>query len=82
MLGNAAGRHHQPRLALAHGTDSTLVDVYSYGGVIWHMMQYSTPFIFLFVVDAFRAMDPALEEIEPHVEAPRAGRPSGASPSR
>ena len=37
------------------GTDSTLVDVYSYGGVIWHMMQYSTPFIFLFVVDAFRA---------------------------
>ena len=26
------------------------------------MMQYSTPFIFLFVVDAFRAMDPALEE--------------------
>src|SRR5215831_1648960 len=43
-------------------TDATLVDVYSYGGVIWHMMQYSTPFIFLFVVDAFRAMDPALEE--------------------
>jgi len=26
------------------------------------MMQYSTPFIFLFVVDAFRAMDPSLEE--------------------
>ena len=40
----------------------TLVNVYSYGGVVWHMMQYSTPFLFLFVVDAFRAMDPALEE--------------------
>jgi iron(III) transport system permease protein len=44
------------------GGDGTLIDVYSYGGVVWHMMQYSTPFIFLFVVDAFRAMDPSLEE--------------------
>ena len=26
------------------------------------MMQYSTPFLFLFIVDAFRAMDPSLEE--------------------
>jgi len=44
------------------GSDGTLIDVYSYGGIVWHMMQYSTPFIFLFVVDAFRAMDPSLEE--------------------
>jgi iron(III) transport system permease protein len=44
------------------GGDGTLIDVYSYGGVVWHMMQYSTPFIFLFVVDAFRAMDPSLED--------------------
>ncbi|WP_428670629.1 ABC transporter permease [Reyranella sp.] len=43
-------------------SDGTLVDVYSYGGIVWHMMQYSTPFIFLFVVEAFRAMDPSLEE--------------------
>ncbi|HEY4169066.1 MAG TPA: iron ABC transporter permease, partial [Reyranella sp.] len=42
--------------------DARLIDVYSYGGIVWHMMQYSTPFIFLFVVDAFRAMDPSLEE--------------------
>ena len=63
MLGNAAGRHHQPGVALAdRQRDGTLVDVYSYGGIVWHMMQYSTPFIFLFVVDAFRAMDPSLEE--------------------
>jgi iron(III) transport system permease protein len=44
------------------GSDAPLINVYSYGGVIWHMVQYSTPFMFLFIVDAFRAMDPALEE--------------------
>jgi iron(III) transport system permease protein len=62
MLGNAqAGTINLAWRALT-GSTTPLVDVYSYGGVIWHMMQYSTPFIFLFVVDAFRAMDPALEE--------------------
>lgn len=44
------------------GTNGTIINVYSYFGVIWHMVQYSTPFIFLFVVDAFRAFDPSLEE--------------------
>lgn len=44
------------------GAKTPLVNVYSYGGVIWHMMQYSTTFLFLFVVEAFRTMDPALEE--------------------
>lgn len=44
------------------GSDGTLVNVYSYGGVVWHMIQYSVPFLFLFIVDAFRAMDPSLEE--------------------
>ena len=44
------------------GSDDAPVNVYSYGGVVWHMMQYSTPFLFLFIVDAFRAMDPSLEE--------------------
>ena len=44
------------------GFTDPLVNVYSWGGVVWHMMQYSTPFLFLFIVDAFRAMDPALEE--------------------
>ena len=38
------------------------INVYSWGGVVWHMIQYSTPFLFLFIVDIFRAMDPALEE--------------------
>jgi iron(III) transport system permease protein len=44
------------------GLDSSPINVYSYGGIVWHMMQYSTPFLFLFIVDAFRAMDPSLEE--------------------
>ncbi|WP_246666171.1 iron ABC transporter permease [Aquamicrobium sp. LC103] len=44
------------------GAEEPLVNVYSYGGVIWHMCQYSIPFLFLFIVDAFRAMDPSLEE--------------------
>ncbi len=44
------------------GSSDHLVNVYSYGGVVWHMLQYSTPFLFLFIVEAFRSMDPALEE--------------------
>jgi iron(III) transport system permease protein len=44
------------------GSREPLVNVYSYGGVVWHMMQYSTPFLFLLMVGAFRSMDPALEE--------------------
>ncbi len=55
------------------GSDKPLVNVFSYGGVVWHMMQYSTPFLFLFIVDAFRAMDPSLEE---------SSRMSGASRAR
>ena len=70
MLGNAqVGTINLVWKALT-GLETPLVDGYSYGGVIWHMMQYSTPFIFLLVVDAFRAMDPSLEE---------ASRMSGAS---
>jgi len=44
------------------GASTPLVNVYSWGGVVWHMMQYSVPFLFLLLVDAFRAMDPSLEE--------------------
>ncbi|MBX3501474.1 MAG: iron ABC transporter permease [Alphaproteobacteria bacterium] len=62
MLGNAQVGTINLAWRWLSGSDSTLVDVYSWGGVVWHMMQYSTPFMFLFIVDAFRAMDPALEE--------------------
>lgn len=45
-------------------TDSAtpLIDIYGRGGIIWHMCQYSIPFLFLILVDAFRALDPSLEE--------------------
>jgi len=46
----------------ATGAKTSPINVYSYGGVVWHMIQYSTPFLFLFIVDVFRAMDPSLEE--------------------
>jgi len=46
----------------ATGSTVSPINVYSYGGVIWHQLQYSTPFLFLFIVDIFRAMDPSLEE--------------------
>src|SRR5215813_7579527 len=62
MLGNAQVGTINLAWRWLTASDGTLIDVYSYGGVVWHMMQYSTPFIFLFVVDAFRAMDPALED--------------------
>ena len=52
------------------GSVDPIVNVYSFGGVVWHMCQYSVPFLFLFTVDVFRAMDPSLEE---------ASRMSGAS---
>ena len=44
------------------GSTEPLFNVYSFGGVVWHMAQYSVSFIFLFVVEAFRRMDPSLEE--------------------
>jgi iron(III) transport system permease protein len=44
------------------GRAAPLVNIYSYGGVVWHMMQYSTPFLFLLIVGALKSMDPALEE--------------------
>lgn len=62
MLGNAQVGTINLAWRWLTGGDGTLINVFSWGGVVWHMMQYSTPFIFLFVVDAFRAMDPSLEE--------------------
>jgi iron(III) transport system permease protein len=44
------------------GSSEPLVNIYSYGGVVWHMMQYTTPFLFLLFATAFRSMDPSLEE--------------------
>lgn len=44
------------------GSDEPLFNIYGRGGVIWHMCQYSIPFLFLILVDAFKAMDPSLED--------------------
>jgi iron(III) transport system permease protein len=44
------------------GFSEPLVNIYSYGGVVWHMMQYTTPFLFLLFATALRSMDPSLEE--------------------
>ncbi|MDB5409532.1 MAG: ABC-type Fe3+ transport system, permease component [Rhodospirillales bacterium] len=62
MLGNPQVGVLNTAWKWATGATTSPINVYSYGGVIWHMLQYSTPFLFLFIVDAFRAMDPALEE--------------------
>src|SRR5258708_31123412 len=62
MLGNAQVGTINLAWRWLTGSDRSLVDVYSYGGVIWHMTQDSTPFIFLFVVGPFPAMDPPPEE--------------------
>lgn len=47
---------------LFFGLDRPLFNIYSYAGIIWHMTHYSAAFVFLLVVGAFRATDPALEE--------------------
>src|ERR1700759_189010 len=44
------------------GSTSSPINVYSSAGWIWHMMQYSVPFLLLLIIDAFRAMHPSLEE--------------------
>lgn len=62
MLGNPQVGLLNQLYQWATGSSNSPINVYSYGGVIWHMMQYSIPFMFLLIVDAFRAMDPSLEE--------------------
>lgn len=73
MLGNPQSGTINLIWKAISGAETPLVNMYSYGGVIWHMMQYSTTFLFLFIVEAFRTMDPALEE---------SSRMSGASNAR
>jgi iron(III) transport system permease protein len=62
MLGTPKGGLINLAWTAVTGRPDPIVNVYSYGGVVWHMMQYSTPFLFLLIVGAFKSMDPALEE--------------------
>ncbi|SLN73898.1 Putative 2-aminoethylphosphonate transport system permease protein PhnV [Pseudooceanicola marinus] len=62
LLGNAQTGPINMLWRSLTGSSEPLIDVYSTGGVIWHMMQYAIPFMFLFLVESFRRMDPSLEE--------------------
>jgi iron(III) transport system permease protein len=62
MLGNAKVGGINQVWRWATGTRGTIIDMYSFSGVVWHMMQYAIPFLFLLVVDALRAIDPSYEE--------------------
>jgi iron(III) transport system permease protein len=62
MLGNPTAGTINLVWMGATGFDWPLINVYSHGGIVWHLMQYTVPFTFLLMVDGFRAMDPALEE--------------------
>ncbi|MBI3938677.1 MAG: iron ABC transporter permease [Betaproteobacteria bacterium] len=46
----------------ATGAEHSLVNVYSYTGIVWVMVLYFVPYAFILNVGTFRAMDPALEE--------------------
>jgi iron(III) transport system permease protein len=37
-------------------------DIYSLGGVIWVLILYYTPYMYLFILGSFKAMDPSMEE--------------------
>lgn len=44
------------------GSQETLINIYSYGGMVWVMTLFYLPYAFIFNVNTFRTMDPALEE--------------------
>ncbi|OWT62073.1 ABC transporter permease [Candidimonas nitroreducens] len=50
-----------------------IVDIWTYGGAVWIMYLFFTPFIYLFTIGSLRTMDGTLEE---------AARVNGASPLR
>ena len=74
MLGTPKGGLINLAWTWLTGRAEPIVNVYSYGGIVWHMMQYSTPFLFLLMVGAFKSMDPVARGGEPPLRAPRRGR--------
>jgi len=62
MLANPTAGSINKFFASLFGLDHPIFNIYSYAGIIWHMTHYSTAFVFLLIVGAFRATDPALEE--------------------
>ena len=62
MLGNPqVGVFNLAWTALT-GSETPIVNIYSWWGVVWLISQVSTAFLFMFLVDNFRAIDPSLEE--------------------
>ncbi|MFT3965144.1 MAG: iron ABC transporter permease [Sphingobium sp.] len=62
MLGNPqVGVFNLAWTALT-GSETPIVNIYSWWGVVWLISQISTAFLFMFLVDNFRAVDPSLEE--------------------
>lgn len=51
------------------GRTADLVDIYSFGGIVFVMFLYYVPYAYLFVVGALKNMDPALEEAARTVSA-------------
>lgn len=50
-------------LISAVGLETSPLNIYSYGGIIFIMALGSTSFVYLLTFGAFRSMDPALEEV-------------------
>ena len=94
MLGNPQVGLLNQLFQWATGSSSAPINVYSYGGVVWHMMQYSVPFLFLLIVDAFQGDGPepgrgcadvrcgALENLPNHYAAAHAACADGRGDSQ
>jgi iron(III) transport system permease protein len=60
----------RPLLGLVMDNPPALINLWSYGGIVWVMFLFFCPFVYLFTLGSLRSMDSSLEE---------AARTSGAS---
>jgi len=61
LLAGPNGFMNQAMTAL-FGLEKPLLNVYSYGGIIWVSVAFLTSIVFVIITPAFRGMDAALEE--------------------
>ena len=61
LLAPRVGYINKLWMAITHTSDS-LVNLYSFGGIVWVMAMYTFPFIFITVSGALQRMNPSLEE--------------------
>ncbi|MBI4319268.1 MAG: iron ABC transporter permease [Chloroflexi bacterium] len=62
MLANPRTGSINKLLMMLPGVETPVLNIYSMSGIIWHMWQFSTAFVFILIVPAFRNMDPSLED--------------------